>query len=119
LTKWLLLALALAACDDHEPKLVGGLPLVSNASCTQDSDCELSFCPNQCNGGQPVCKPANAFGVAEARAACPCILTPQDPDCFPAIKTCIIPCPLFDNDVHAGCVTSHCVTLLRDGGTAP
>ena len=109
----LALILAVSACG-----VVGGLPPTSTATCTQDSDCTIPFCPNQCNGGQPACSAGKAYGVEEARQACPCIDTPNADYCHPTGSCPLYDCPVFAI-ATAFCRSSHCVALLPDGGALP
>jgi hypothetical protein len=109
----LTLLFAFTACG-----VIGGLPATSTATCTQDSDCTIPSCPNQCSGGQPACGIPKAYGVEEARQDCPCIDTPQASYCHPTQACPALDCAVFV-EVAAFCRSSHCVALLPDGGALP
>ena len=111
--KRLSLVVLLAGCG-----IIGGLPPTSTASCTQDSDCAVPFCPNQCGGGQPLCGVPIAYGVQEARNDCPCIDTPQASYCHPTQGCPEVDCAVFVGGA-AFCRSNHCVALLPDGGALP
>jgi hypothetical protein len=94
--------------------VMGSLPPTSTATCTQDSDCTIPFCPTQCQG----CGIPKAYGVQEARQDCPCIDTPQASYCHPMQACPALDCAQFV-EVAAFCRSSHCVALLPDGGALP
>jgi hypothetical protein len=94
----------------------GALPAASRATCSQDSDCTIPFCPNECNGGQPLCGLVRAYGVDEARNACPCIDTPDAFFCHQP-EACLEARCVALVETRAACVSGRCVAVLPDGGS--
>lgn len=108
----LALILLLAACGSR-----GFLPGKSTASCRARGECVIPFCPDACNGGQPVCQVPRSYEYREARSTCPCLYTPMAKECRPPAECaqpgCFVP---EAEGILPDCVDGRCVTRLLDGG---
>jgi hypothetical protein len=80
----------------------------------------VPYRPDVCGGGQPFCDVPRAYGLAEAKASCPCLDTPNASACQPPTD-CVLPgCFVPDAEgARAACAGGRCVTRLADAGVPP